>query len=508
MKKIYLNAALFATLFSVHGYAQNNYTVESIPYQVYATTAPFAATLDDMYSETFTIPFNFNFFGEDHNQFLVSTNGYIDFRTELAGIGSPWNFDDLIPNPDFPVKNAILGCYHDMNNAVADAQGTITWTVSGNAPYRQFVLMFNNQPHFSCGVTATSSFQVILYETYNYIDVQITKKDICTSWINGAAVVGIVDPTGLTAYAPPGRNTGAWTVTTGEGWRFRPQVGPVYRYVKCDDNADGLEIFSLSLVKDDLDPTAVFYATLADAVNAVNPIAVTDYANTIPFEQTTIYAVYATQITPVQLSPTDCSLPFDMDGVPTSVEDLNGDGNLANDDTDGDGIPNFIDNDDDGDLVPSSEEYIFPVGPPNTNDNEGIPLDTDGDGIPNYIDNDDDNDGILTVDEDYNLNGDPTDDDLNNNGVADYLDFETTAGIPDLFKKTISLYPNPSSDVLNIENGSGKEISGITVYSVNGVIVKQTANGSQILVSDLQSGIYVVKVQVDNQILNYKFIKK
>lgn len=41
----------------------------------------------------------------------------------------------------------------------------------------------------------------------------------------------------------------------------------------------------------------------------------------------------------------------DGDGIPSYMEDLDGDKNLYNDDTDGDGIPNFLDNDDDGDRI-------------------------------------------------------------------------------------------------------------------------------------------------------------
>ncbi len=48
--------------------------------------------------------------------------------------------------------------------------------------------------------------------------------------------------------------------------------------------------------------------------------------------------------------------------------------------------------------------------------------DTDEDGIPNYLDIDDDNDGILTRDEDANGDGDPTNDDTDGDGVPDYLD--------------------------------------------------------------------------------------
>lgn len=512
MKKSYLNSlftktALLAVLLSAQSYAQNAYTVESIPYQVYTASLPFEATQDDAYSEIISIPFDFSFFGNTYNQFVVSTNGYIDFRTELAGTNSTWIFNTAIPNPSFPAKNAILGCFHDMSNPTG--VGTITSSISGNAPYRQFVLMFNNQPHFVCD-TARSSFQIIIYETLNYIDIQITQKDICSTWYNGNAVTGIIDATGSIGYAPPGRNTGAWTVTTGEGWRFKPTESILYKYIKCDTNNDGIESFDLNVIQNDLNSSAAFYLTMADATQAINPIAGTQYNNSTPNPQT-IYAAYNNQIIPVQLSTIDCTLDSDLDSVATSSEDANNDGNLANDDTDGDGIPNFIDNDDDGDLIPTSEEYIFTLGRTSTDSTNGgneTPTDTDSDGIPNYLDNDDDGDGILTINEDYDHNGDPSDDDSNNNGIPDYLETTTTGTSDNSFKNAIKFYPNPASDILNIENNTGEEITDISVYSISGIRVKQTVNSNAIQVSDLQSGIYLIKVKVDDQTLNYKFVKK
>jgi len=50
---------------------------------------------------------------------------------------------------------------------------------------------------------------------------------------------------------------------------------------------------------------------------------------------------------------------------------------------------------------------------------------TDGDAFPNYLDSDDDGDGILTKDEDANGNGDPTDDDSDDDGIPDYLDADS-----------------------------------------------------------------------------------
>lgn len=48
----------------------------------------------------------------------------------------------------------------------------------------------------------------------------------------------------------------------------------------------------------------------------------------------------------------------DKDGVPTRDEDLNGDGDPSNDDTDGDGIPNYLDEDDDDDGILTRNESL------------------------------------------------------------------------------------------------------------------------------------------------------
>ena len=110
----------------------------------------------------------------------------------------------------------------------------------------------------------------------------------------------------------------------------------------------------------------------------------------------------------------DCS-DDDSDGVPNVFEDFNGDGDLTNDDNDGDGTPNYLDNDDDGDGVLTQFE---------AKDVDGNPIDTDGDGDVDYLDNDDDGDGILTSNEnaDPNSDGNPDDAvDTDMDGIPDYL---------------------------------------------------------------------------------------
>ena len=91
----------------------------------------------------------------------------------------------------------------------------------------------------------------------------------------------------------------------------------------------------------------------------------------------------------------------DFDNVPSHLEDLNGDYDLTNDDTDEDTFADFVDSDDDNDGTLTIDEDLEPDsdltvdrdgdGDPTNDIGDGDPTndDSDGDGIPNYLDPDD-----------------------------------------------------------------------------------------------------------------------
>ncbi len=72
----------------------------------------------------------------------------------------------------------------------------------------------------------------------------------------------------------------------------------------------------------------------------------------------------------------------DNDGVPSVVEDLNGNKLEEDDDTDNDGAPNYLDPDDDNDGRPTRDEIEI-----DANGNITYP-DVDNDGTPDYLDKD------------------------------------------------------------------------------------------------------------------------
>ncbi|MGJ8593277.1 MAG: hypothetical protein ACSHXF_12055 [Aquaticitalea sp.] len=137
-----------------------------------------------------------------------------------------------------------------------------------------------------------------------------------------------------------------------------------------------------------------------------------------------------------ELTITTTLVEDDNDGIPAEFEDINGNGILDDDDTDGDGIPNYLDDDDDGDNVKTIDEFHnF-----DTNNDLSNALNTDladeiANGtpiLPNYLDNDDDGDGIPTRDErsvlptEHNPATNITDQDL---GIADYLNAAITESV-------------------------------------------------------------------------------
>lgn len=91
----------------------------------------------------------------------------------------------------------------------------------------------------------------------------------------------------------------------------------------------------------------------------------------------------------------------DFDNVPSHLEDIDGDYDLTDDNSDDDTFADFVDSDDDNDGTLTVDEDLEPDtdlnvdrdgdGDPTNDIGDGDPTndDTDGDGIPNYLDPDD-----------------------------------------------------------------------------------------------------------------------
>jgi hypothetical protein len=445
---------------------------------------------------------------------VIGSNGLISFDKNKADTYCRWSFEDSIPN-DTIIKNAVFGVYQDLDNR--NGTGTLGFGKVGVSPFRKFIVVFDSIPLFNAfpntSIIDNNSTQIILYETYNFIDVQIKERVPDTLWNNGNGLVGIQNFTGNIAYAPPGRNTGSWSASY-EGWRFKPTSFPDYQYIICDANGDNIETIEVNEILDyfiangNSGNTYSLYLTEYNASTALNPLTggfqnaynpqnvfvrIEDSAGNIEIKTTLIALL-------------DCSADYDIDGVETFLEDINGNGNFGDDDTDGDGIPDFVDDDDDGDMVLTSFEVIS-FRNPDTN----FP-DTDGDGIPNYLDNDDDGDGILTIDEDYNGDGNPANDDVDNDGIPDYLQ-TNTSDIQDavLHNSDIKIYPNPTQSYIDLESKNSLQNIKIDVMDVKGSLLN-SFNLNNLTKYRIQlpvnKGIYLIKITSPAGVYIEKIIKQ
>ena len=72
-------------------------------------------------------------------------------------------------------------------------------------------------------------------------------------------------------------------------------------------------------------------------------------------------------------------------------------------------------------------------------------------------------------------------------------------------KKNIKIYPNPVKNILHIDTNS-KIVKG-EIFSISGQIMK-TFSDKEINVSKLPKGIYILKLNLKNEIITQKFIKE
>jgi len=71
----------------------------------------------------------------------------------------------------------------------------------------------------------------------------------------------------------------------------------------------------------------------------------------------------------------------------------------------------------------------------------------------------------------------------------------------------VSVFPNPAQDVLNVALASEDDFE-VEIMNTLGEILIKTKNQNAIDVSDLQSGVYLVKVLNAKYLVTEKFIKK
>ena len=201
----------------LQGATVNLYTKLTVPYEISFPTYPTSvlyntgtvvASSDDVVSGPYNIGFNFTFFGNTYTQFYICSNGWIGFTSgQTNGYTAAY-----IPNSG-SAKNVIMCDWEDLY----PGSSNIYYTTTGTAPNRKLIVSFYNCPHYSCRTTYYT-FQFVLYETSNIIDLNILSKPICTG---NLATQGLVNLTNTIVVPVGGRNAASWSVSN-QTVRFTP----------------------------------------------------------------------------------------------------------------------------------------------------------------------------------------------------------------------------------------------------------------------------------------------
>jgi gliding motility-associated-like protein len=208
--------------------ATTSYSVASIPYTPFPYTGGTGVSVgtDDVWSSIITLPFNFCFFGVNHTTIKLGSNGQVMFSPASGGgyNNYPVTVAGALPSTANTPGNTI-NVFRDIDPSEG---GNVRYYIGGTAPCRYLVYYYNSVPLYSCG-TPNSTFQIVIYENTNYIDIYIGNSSGSCSWQGGRGIVGIQNASGTAAAVAPGRNanSGNWTATN-EAWRFVPTGAPSY----------------------------------------------------------------------------------------------------------------------------------------------------------------------------------------------------------------------------------------------------------------------------------------
>lgn len=176
--------------------------------------------LDDIYSFAIPIGFNFNFYGTNYTECVVSPNGTIVFNTTLAGAFANYVINAPLLGNSISY-NSICMPWNDMDVSV---DGTVYTAVEGVAPNRTFTVLYCGVSLFSC-TTSHVLCSAVLHETTNAIDVYIANKPVCSGWNGGYSIEGVQNATGTNAVTVPGRDYPAVWTASNDAYRFTPVAG-------------------------------------------------------------------------------------------------------------------------------------------------------------------------------------------------------------------------------------------------------------------------------------------
>jgi hypothetical protein len=84
-------------------------------------------------------------------------------------------------------------------------------------------------------------------------------------------------------------------------------------------------------------------------------------------------------------------------------------------------------------------------------------------------------------------------------------------GTNDFLSSNFSVFPNPAKNVINFSNDTNAVVSLVEMTDLNGRVIKSqkvNATEGQISISDLATGMYMMKITTDQGVATKKIVKQ
>ena len=112
--------------------------------------------------------------------------------------------------------------------------------------------------------------------------------------------------------------------------------------------------------------------------------------------------------------------------------------------------------------------------------------------------------------------GEIVDNDDDDDGICDEVDYDDGIGVNELVNVQINLYPNPSNDFINIDFDANlsNNVQLELLNAIGDVLLIKTVdeiaanNTIQIAINEMPDGLYFLKATVDGKVYSLPWVKK
>jgi hypothetical protein len=216
--------------------------------------------LDDGFWNNRPIGFTFNYFGVNHTNVMIGTNGTI-----VVGGGSSfqYNFTGGFPNAANP-PNCIAACARDLQLSSTGGNfgfgaGIVRHWTEGTAPTRKFIVQYANCAtwYSTNGTDGRNSVEVVLNETTGIVEIYVIEASnpaaTTGTWINdtrnkfiglqnGAKTIGATSPNCSTNAANYWNGVSDQiTAGNGQAWKFVPGATYDFQWSTAGSNINNAQ---------------------------------------------------------------------------------------------------------------------------------------------------------------------------------------------------------------------------------------------------------------------------